>query len=71
MSASVLVGRNGTGKSTLLQVIEGKRELDDGRVVIKQGLKIARLEQDPPHYKSGTAYTMAVSAVPVVGKAFS
>lgn len=66
-----LVGRNGTGKSTLLQVIEGKRELDDGRVVIKQGLKIARLEQDPPHYKSGTAYTMAVSAVPVVGKALA
>lgn len=66
-----LVGRNGTGKSTLLQVIEGKRELDEGRVIIKSGLKIGRLEQDPPQYKSGTAYTMAVSAVPVVGQALA
>ena len=66
-----LVGRNGTGKSTLLQVIEGKRELDEGRIIVKSGLKIGRLEQDPPQYKSGTAYTMAVSAVPVVGKALA
>ncbi len=66
-----LVGRNGSGKSTLLQVIEGKRELDEGRVIVKNGLKIGRLEQDPPHYKSGTAYTMAVSSVPIVGKALA
>ncbi len=66
-----LVGRNGTGKSTLLQVIEGKRELDEGRIIVKSGLKIGRLEQDPPQYKSGTAYTMAASAVPIVGKALA
>jgi len=43
-----LVGRNGAGKSTLLKVIAGEIPLDDGRRTHIQGLKIARLEQDPP-----------------------
>ena len=66
-----LVGRNGTGKSTLLKVLCGECELDDGRVVMHSGLKIARLIQDPPQYKSGTAYTLAVSGLPVVGEALA
>ena len=52
-----LVGRNGTGKSTLLSIIHGTRELDSGRIIIQNGLKIASLCQDPPHYESGTAYS--------------
>ncbi len=66
-----LVGRNGAGKSTLLQVISGERELDAGRIVRRDGLKIARLMQDPPAYQSGTAYTLAVGSVPVVGQALA
>ena len=62
-----LVGRNGTGKSTLLSVIEGKRELDSGRIIVQSGLKIASLCQDPPAYESGCAYTLAASSYPVVG----
>lgn len=66
-----LVGRNGTGKSTLLSVIEGKRELDSGRIIVQSGLKIASLCQDPPAYENGCAYTLAASSYPVVGKALA
>ena len=66
-----LVGRNGTGKSTLLSLIEGKRELDSGRIIVQNGLKIAALHQDPPKYESGTVYSLAATGVPVVGEALS
>ena len=66
-----LVGRNGTGKSTLLSLIQGKRELDSGRIIIQTGLKVATLCQDPPEYENGTAYTMAASGVPLVGEALA
>ena len=66
-----LVGRNGTGKSTLLSLIQCKRELDSGRIIIQTGLKVATLCQDPPEYENGTAYTMAASGVPLVGEALA
>ncbi|MFL6672407.1 MAG: ATP-binding cassette domain-containing protein [Massilia sp.] len=42
-----LIGRNGTGKSSLLKVISGRSRLDDGLLVMQQGLKIAYVEQEP------------------------
>jgi ATP-binding cassette subfamily F protein uup len=42
-----LIGRNGTGKSSLLKTISGKFKLDDGLLVMQQGLKIAYVEQEP------------------------
>jgi len=66
-----LVGRNGAGKSTLLKVIAGERELDEGRMVQSGSLRITRLEQDPPEYAEGTAYTLAASKIPVVGAALA
>lgn len=66
-----LVGRNGTGKSTLLKIIAGTRDLDSGRVIVQSGLKIATLCQDPPAFESGTVYSLASSGIPVVGDALS
>lgn len=43
-----LVGRNGTGKSSLLKVLTGQQNLDDGQLVIENNVVLARLEQDPP-----------------------
>ena len=43
-----LLGRNGTGKSTLMRVIEGSQEPDSGRVLRRDGLRVARMEQDVP-----------------------
>lgn len=42
-----LIGRNGTGKSSLLKVIAGIARLDDGLLVLQQGLRIAYVEQEP------------------------
>lgn len=64
-----LLGRNGTGKSTLLKVLSGLIELDSGRLIVKQGLKIARLEQDPPLDAKGPAISMAVASIATVGGA--
>jgi ATP-binding cassette subfamily F protein uup len=43
-----VVGRNGTGKSTLLQIISGDQLPDTGSVWRAPGLRIARLVQDVP-----------------------
>jgi ATP-binding cassette subfamily F protein uup len=42
-----LIGRNGTGKSSLLKVISGRNRLDDGLLVMQQGITIAYVEQEP------------------------
>ena len=42
-----LIGRNGTGKSSLLKIISGQSRLDDGLLVMQQGVKIAYVEQEP------------------------
>jgi ATP-binding cassette subfamily F protein uup len=41
-----VIGRNGTGKSTLLQIIGGERAPDRGSVSWQPELRVARLEQD-------------------------
>ena len=43
-----LIGRNGTGKSTLLQIIGGEVIPDAGTVWRQPALRIARLDQDVP-----------------------
>ncbi len=42
-----LIGRNGVGKTTLLKLIAGEIELDEGRRAVASSLHIVRLEQDP------------------------
>ena len=42
-----LIGRNGTGKSSLLGVIAGTVALDDGEVRRRDGLRVAFVEQEP------------------------
>ncbi len=42
-----LIGRNGTGKSSLLRVIAGAAALDDGEVRRRDGLRVVLVEQEP------------------------
>jgi ABC transport system ATP-binding/permease protein len=42
-----LIGRNGTGKSSLLKVLAGLAPLDDGEVVAQDGLRVVMVEQEP------------------------
>ena len=41
-----LIGRNGTGKSTLMKILSGKDEPDSGLVTRRQGLRIGMLSQE-------------------------
>jgi ATP-binding cassette subfamily F protein uup len=42
-----LIGRNGTGKSSLLAAIAGRIDLDDGEIKRRDGLRVALVEQEP------------------------
>ena len=42
-----LIGRNGTGKSSLLKIISGEIALDDGKVWCEPELKLALVAQEP------------------------
>ena len=42
-----LIGRNGTGKSTLLGVVAGRVTLDDGEVKRREGMRVISVEQEP------------------------
>ena len=66
-----VVGRNGAGKSTLLRILDGSIKTDDGRRIVRQGLRISRLEQDPPAHLRLPVYCYTVSGVPGVGEALA
>ena len=51
-----LLGRNGTGKSTLLRLIQGEIELPKGEIVRQQGLVTAMLPQEVPQGLAGTVF---------------
>ncbi|MBQ9241472.1 MAG: ABC-F family ATP-binding cassette domain-containing protein, partial [Duodenibacillus sp.] len=42
-----LIGRNGTGKSSLLQVLAGIEKLQEGELIVQDGLRAVYLEQEP------------------------
>jgi ATP-binding cassette subfamily F protein uup len=56
-----LIGRNGTGKSSLLKTIAGVSRLDDGLMVMQQGIKIAYVDQEP-HFESEMSVFDAVAS---------
>jgi ATP-binding cassette subfamily F protein uup len=51
-----VIGRNGTGKSTLLKIISGEIPADSGSIWRQPALKISRLEQDMPLSSNRTVF---------------
>jgi ATP-binding cassette subfamily F protein uup len=51
-----LLGRNGTGKSTLLKVISGEVKAESGDLEFKQNLNIAVLDQEPRGNLQGSIF---------------
>ena len=43
-----IIGRNGTGKSSLLKVLAGESKLDDGTLWRAPGVRLAYVPQEPP-----------------------
>lgn len=63
-----LVGRNGEGKSTLMKIISGEVQPDDGEVSRQQNLKVTRLEQDVPQSLQGSVYDIVVAGLGELGE---
>ena len=42
-----LIAKNGTGKTTLLNILAGEEDYDSGTITFRRDLKVAYLEQDP------------------------
>ncbi len=59
-----LVGRNGTGKSTLLKMLSGDREPDQGERTVQAGIRIAYLAQDPDFSRFKTVFDVVADALP-------
>jgi ATP-binding cassette subfamily F protein uup len=66
-----LVGRNGTGKSTLLKLIMGEVKPDGGNIWRRQGLQMAYLEQDLPTADELTVYDVVASAYAELGESLT
>jgi len=58
-----LVGRNGTGKTTLFRILLGEEEPDAGSVTVPAGYRIGHLAQQLV-FRHGTVLEEAVSALP-------
>ena len=59
-----LLGRNGEGKSTLLRLICGELEPEDGQVIRQQGLGVARLPQEVPEGRGLTVAGVVAEGLP-------
>ncbi len=47
-----IIAKNGGGKSTMMSIIDGSLDFDDGRRIIQQNIKIEMLDQ-VPHFEDG------------------
>ncbi len=63
-----LVGRNGTGKSTLLKIIAGHVKADDGEMVYARDLKISELKQEVPEDMHGSVYDCVAAGIGELAK---
>ncbi len=58
-----LIGRNGTGKSSLLKILAGFEKLDDGLLQYQQGLRIAYVPQEPIFEATETVFDAVAKGV--------
>ncbi|QWT45235.1 ATP-binding cassette domain-containing protein [Azospira inquinata] len=58
-----LIGRNGTGKSSLLSALAGLSHLDDGEAWRQPGMRLAYVPQEPPFAPEDTVYEAVVAGM--------
>ena len=58
-----LIGRNGTGKTTLMRIIQGEMQADDGDLRKKDGLIVSSLSQEIPHEARGSVFDIVASGL--------
>jgi len=54
-----LIGRNGTGKSSLLKILAGLEKADDGTLQLQQNLRLAYVAQEPVLDQEATVFAAA------------
>ena len=68
---TALLGRNGTGKTTLLRLMAGEMGPDDGRVSRQKGLRTAFVPQDVPRDMEGEVFDVVASGLGERGRLLS
>jgi ABC transport system ATP-binding/permease protein len=63
-----LLGRNGTGKTTLMKIIAGAVKPDSGNFWLRQGAEVAWLEQSLPNTDNQTVYEVVASGFAEIGE---
>ena len=63
-----LVGRNGTGKTTLFRAITGAAAPDEGEVWCQETLRVAHLEQEAPPDTKQTVFQVVASGLGELGR---
>ncbi len=63
-----LIGRNGTGKSTLLKLLSRQVKPDEGEIIYSSDIKVTELRQDLPESMSGTVYDVVAEGVGELGR---
>ena len=58
-----IIGINGTGKTTLLNMIAGREETDSGSIIRQNGLHIAYLSQNPVYEKEDTVLSFVTRGI--------
>jgi len=58
-----LIGRNGTGKSSLLRILAGQEHADDGTLHVQQGLRVAYVPQEPTLQPEHTLFEVVRSGL--------
>lgn len=62
-----IIGRNGTGKSSMLKLVKGVQKPDDGAVWRAPGLKIGELPQELPVADGRTVFDVVAEGLDGVG----
>lgn len=62
-----LIGRNGTGKSTLLKIIEDKMQSETGEVIIHNNAVVSSMVQDVPASLTGSIADVILSGLGEIG----
>lgn len=63
-----LLGRNGTGKSTVMKLLDGTIAPDSGEIVRHTGVTVARLEQEIPTDLAGTVFDVVAAGLGDTGR---
>ncbi|PAU62539.1 ATP-binding cassette domain-containing protein [Pseudomonas indica] len=63
-----IIGRNGTGKSSLLRLVKGDQAADDGEIWRAPGLKIGELPQELPRADERTVFDVVAEGLAGVGE---